>query len=168
MIQALTEEILNRLLIEVNEYKIEKKPLDNSLFKKIRKLISHYNIPRPFDDNIEDYLESLLEWPRRNLFTYGTLMPGEVNHKILGSLVGVWQKGHLKGKLYKLGWGMDYGLPAMRWDPKGQEIPGHLFISKQMDWQLLDNFEGPQYQRVWVLVLANNKVLAVANAYQGV
>ena len=167
MIRSFTEKTLNKLLTEINECKLDKRPLDHTFFKKIGKYISNYEVPPPLDENVEDYLESLLEWPRRNLFTYGTLMPGEAHHKILDPWIGLWQKGYSKGNLYSMGWGMDYGLPAMKWDPQGQDIPGYLFISKQLDWQVLDNFEGAQYQRIWVLVMVDDKVLSVANAYQG-
>ena len=168
MIQSFSEETMNQLLAEINKYKIDRRPMDKSLLEVIEKSVSSYGIPRSFDGNVESYLEALLGWPRHNLFTYGTLMPGEVNHQILDSSFGAWQKGHSKGHLFKIGWGMDYGLPAMKWDPQGQIIPGRLFVSKQLDWQMLDDFEGPQYQRIWVLVFGKDKILAVANAYQGV
>ena len=167
MLRLFNEKALNNILTAVNERKTNQQPLDKDFFDEIRKYISDIDVPKPLDEHVEDYLESLLEWPRRNLFTYGTLMPGEANHKLLDSLVGVWQTGYSKGNLYKMGRGMDFGLPAMKWDPYGPAIPGHLFISKQIDWFALDNFEGPRYQRIWVLVLTNDKVLAVANAYQG-
>lgn len=83
------------------------------------------------------------------LATYGTLVPGEVNHHQLDGLKGTWTNGTVRGRLYQEGWGAAHNCPGMVPDPQGQEIDVHLFHSEDLPkhWARLDAFEGSEYQR---------------------
>ena len=83
------------------------------------------------------------------LATYGTLIPGEVNHHQLEALRGTWSKGTVRGHLHAKGWGSDLGCPGMVPDPDGAEIAVHIFESQDLPahWERLDLFEGSEYRR---------------------
>ena len=86
----------------------------------------------------------------QRLFVYGTLAPGEPNEHILKKISGRWEKASVKGRLYPLGWGADYGYPAMVLDESAEPIAGLIFSSDELNdfWPVLDEFEGDDYRRV--------------------
>ena len=86
----------------------------------------------------------------QRLFVYGTLAPGEPNEHILKNISGRWEKASVKGRLYPLGWGADYGYPAMVLDESAEPISGLIFSSDELSdfWPDLDKFEGDDYRRV--------------------
>ncbi|MFK7946548.1 MAG: gamma-glutamylcyclotransferase [Saprospiraceae bacterium] len=64
------------------------------------------------------------------------------------------EKGIVKGKLYKIGWGANLGYYGFKHVPieEQEEIPAHILFSNQLtkNWQMLDDFEGEEYQRVLI------------------
>jgi hypothetical protein len=48
------------------------------------------------------------------LAVYGTLAPGQPNHRVLAPLGGEWTDGMIEGDLIPLGWGADLGYPGFR------------------------------------------------------
>ena len=92
------------------------------------------------------------------LATYGTLIPGQVNHHQLQGLKGYWTTGTVRGRLFEEGWGAAHNCPGMVPDPQGQEIPVHLFHSDDLPqhWARLDTFEGAEYRREAITVATSN------------
>ncbi|RLZ11253.1 gamma-glutamylcyclotransferase [Acinetobacter sp. 2JN-4] len=84
------------------------------------------------------------------LFVYGTLCPNRENAHILGGIGGDWQKAFVRGTVHILDWGPDKGLPAIVLNQKDALVEGYLFSTEKLqeNWQMLDDFEGFQYQRV--------------------
>ena len=84
------------------------------------------------------------------LATYGSLAPGGPNAHQLAGLTGRWLEGHVNGRLVSDGWGASIGFPALILDPEGSAIPVFVFESVDLPahWSRLDDFEGPDYQRV--------------------
>ena len=86
------------------------------------------------------------------LFVYGTLCPNQENAHILGGIGGDWQKASVHGTIHILDWGPDKGLPAIILNDKDSLVEGYLFRTEKLaeNWQMLDDFEGFQYERVVV------------------
>ena len=86
------------------------------------------------------------------LFVYGTLCPNRENAHILGGIGGDWQKASVHGTIHILDWGPDKGLPAIILNEKDALVEGYLFSTEKLaeNWQMLDDFEGFQYERVVV------------------
>ena len=84
------------------------------------------------------------------LFVYGTLCPNRENAHILGGIGGDWQKASVHGTIHILDWGPDKGLPALVLAEQDPLIMGYLFSTEKLkqNWQMLDEFEGFQYERV--------------------
>ncbi|WP_191841387.1 gamma-glutamylcyclotransferase family protein [Catellatospora chokoriensis] len=88
--------------------------------------------------------------PTRRLATYGSLAPGKPNHHQLNDLAGRWFPGHVHGRLIEQGWGSALGFPGLAVDPDGERVGVEVFESGDLPehWPRLDEFEGPQYERV--------------------
>lgn len=88
--------------------------------------------------------------PTHRLATYGSLAPGKPNHHHLHGLDGRWFPGHVHGRLVDAGWGSALGFPGLAVDPDGGRVGVHVFESRDLPahWTRLDEFEGPQYERV--------------------
>ena len=88
------------------------------------------------------------------LAVYGSLAPGQANHRELAGLNGGWQPGVVRGRLVESGWGAAQGYPGLRPDPLGPEVMLQLFTSEDLPdhWERLDAFEGEEYERVVVEV----------------
>lgn len=86
------------------------------------------------------------------LFVYGTLCPGRENQHILQSIGGEWLKGGVRGVVHTLDWGPDIGLPAIVLDSTASIVEGYVFKTEKLaqNWEMLDDFEGMQYERVKV------------------
>lgn len=84
------------------------------------------------------------------LFVYGTLAPRRPNEHVLGDVPGTWEPATVRGDLVEAGWGAAAGYPALVLRDDGADVRGFLFSSAALDeqWQVLDDFEGPGYQRV--------------------
>lgn len=88
------------------------------------------------------------------LFAYGTLCPNRENAHILANIGGNWQKGWVNGVVHTLDWGPDQGLPALVLDEQAELVQGFIFSTENLaqHLQMLDDFEGFQYERVRVNV----------------
>ena len=86
------------------------------------------------------------------LFVYGTLCPNRENAHILAGIGGDWEKASIHGTIHILDWGPDKGLPAIILNEKDALVEGYLFSTEKLaeNWQMLDDFEGFQYERVVV------------------
>jgi len=85
-----------------------------------------------------------------NLFVYGTLQKGRQHESLLKKINGNWKKGYVKGKLFNINSGENYGYPAVKLNKKGSKIFGMIFQSKDLKKNLkkIDQFEGSDYKRV--------------------
>jgi len=92
--------------------------------------------------------------PIRSLFVYGTLAPGQPNEHILKPLSGTWRRGTVTGFLHDRGWGAGQGYSGIELDHHGDDVHGQIFTSPGLDdfWQILDEFEGGEYQRALTTV----------------
>lgn len=117
--------------------------------------------------HVEAVLDALYATSRR-LAVYGSLAPGEANHRALADLSGVWSDGYVRGEYSPTGWGATMGFPAMRWRPDGRRIPVGLLVADALPehWERLDAFEGAEYCRVLVPVFRDEAIVAVANIYE--
>lgn len=88
------------------------------------------------------------------LAVYGSLGPGRANHHQVANLDGVWVRGSVRGELVNDGWGAALGFPGLRLDEEGASIDVDLLESFDLpsNWNRLDVFEGPGYQRVLATV----------------
>ncbi|ENX53108.1 MULTISPECIES: gamma-glutamylcyclotransferase family protein [Acinetobacter] len=101
------------------------------------------------------------------LFVYGTLCPNRENAHILGGIGGDWQQASVHGTIHILDWGPDQGLPAMVLNEADPLVEGYLFSTEKLEqnWQMLDDFEGIQYQRVKVQVQLSDGSTRLAWTY---
>ena len=105
---------------------------------------------------------------QNRLAVYGSLAPGRSNHRQLQDLPGEWHPGcSVRGELADRGWSAGLGFPTLRWSASGPPVPVDVFISEELPahWARLDEFEGPDYQRIVVPVFFGAHVVAVANLY---
>ncbi|EOR09749.1 gamma-glutamylcyclotransferase [Acinetobacter sp. ANC 3926] len=88
------------------------------------------------------------------LFVYGTLCPNRENAHILEGIGGGWQQASVHGSIHILDWGPDQGLPAIVLNDQDPLVEGYVFSTDKLEqnWQMLDDFEGMQYQRTVVEV----------------
>lgn len=88
------------------------------------------------------------------LFVYGTLCPNRENSHWLENIGGTWQKASVNGVVHILDWGPDRGLPAIVLDQNAPPVAGYCFSTEKLaqHWDILDEFEGMQYQRVQALI----------------
>ncbi len=103
-----------------------------------------------------------MKGPENNLFVYGSLALGGANQHILKPLSGTWKRGTVKGFLHNQGWGADQGFPGIELDRHGDLVQGQVFSSKGLSayWEVLDDFEGEEYQRaVTEVSLPNGKTI---------
>ncbi len=121
--------------------------------------------------DIEDSadIDRRFDRPSTRLAVYGSLAPGESNHEIIENVAGTWNPGFVRGDLFRKGWGMHVGFPAMTWDPESRNrINVQVFTSEDLSahWDRLDDFEGEDYLRILVPVegLAGGPI--VANIYR--
>ena len=84
------------------------------------------------------------------LATYGSLAPGQTNHRQLDALRGTWRKGTVRGRLVDAGWGSSIGFPGLVLDDEDFEVPVAVLESFDLPrpWDRLDEFEGDGYRRV--------------------
>ncbi|MFW6744361.1 gamma-glutamylcyclotransferase family protein [Acinetobacter pittii] len=102
------------------------------------------------------------------LFVYGTLCPNKANAHILEQIGGTWTKASVRGIIHILDWGPDQGLKAIVLDPQAELVEGYLFSTEKLaeNWQMLDDFEGFQYERVIVDVMLESGETVKAWTYQ--
>jgi gamma-glutamylcyclotransferase (GGCT)/AIG2-like uncharacterized protein YtfP len=90
----------------------------------------------------------------RVLAAYGSLRPGQSNHRIVAGIVGTWSYGAVSGHVREVRWGPDEVYPGLVLDPAGPRVPVAVLTSAELPehWARLDAFEGPDYRRVVVPV----------------
>ena len=130
-----------------------------------RRLLAIHLLRARGDATIADALQDALAGALgadRLLAAYGSLAPGEENHRELAALAGRWRPGTVRGRLLDRGWGARLGFPVLRWDPAGPQVAVQLFESDDLPrhWDHLDAFEGPDYERRLVPVCCAEGVLA--------
>ena len=106
------------------------------------------------------------------LAVYGSLAPGKSNYHIVEPLGGEWTDGFIEGDLFQTGWGAALGYWAFRPRAGGERIAVKVLTSPRLSgaWQMLDDFEGSEYERILVAVFKNGsadppELLTVANIY---
>ncbi|RXK01221.1 hypothetical protein CRU98_01870 [Arcobacter sp. CECT 8986] len=102
------------------------------------------------------------------LFIYGTLAPGIPNEHKLSDIKGVWKEATVKGRLHQEGWGAQMGYPGIVLDETAQSVQGFLFSSDELykKWELLDSFEGDEYQRTLTKVQLSDGTIEEAFIYE--
>lgn len=93
------------------------------------------------------------------LAVYGTLAPGRSNHNQLDGLGGQWRKATARGRLIARGWTATEDYPAFFPDAEAPPVDLLLFESVDLPrhWSRLDDFEGPAYRRVPIIVTIDGK-----------
>jgi gamma-glutamylcyclotransferase (GGCT)/AIG2-like uncharacterized protein YtfP len=84
--------------------------------------------------------------PEIRLISYGTLRPGEANHRLVAGLRGAcWKRGYVEGVLQLGGC-----YPRLQLRSPGRRIPVQVLESPELPkhWKRLDKFEGRRYRRV--------------------
>ena len=73
---------------------------------------------------------------------------------MMAGMEGTWRNAVLRGSLLDQGWGAGEGFPGFRWDGSETPVAAQVFASADLPrhWQRLDEFEGPEYQRILVPV----------------
>jgi gamma-glutamylcyclotransferase (GGCT)/AIG2-like uncharacterized protein YtfP len=106
------------------------------------------------------------------LAVYGSLAPGKANYHIVEPLGGEWTDGFIEGDLFQTGWGAALGYWAFLPRAGGKRIAVKVLTSPRLSgaWQMLDDFEGSEYERILVAVFRNGsaeppELLTVANIY---
>jgi pimeloyl-ACP methyl ester carboxylesterase len=104
----------------------------------------------------------------QHIFVYGTLRPGDSNEHVMKDIRGEWRDASISGVWHKEGWGYEkFGLPGMVVDKNGEEIKGLIFSSANLQeyWVTIDNFEGPDYERVKTQAVCPNGDVIEVNVY---
>lgn len=107
------------------------------------------------DDDIRAHSEDATEairvsiGPDCRLAVYGSLAPGQPNHRQLSSLSGRWIEGIVCGRLIDEGWGAELGYPGIVLDPDAGAVGVQVLESPDLPkhWTRLDEFEGSGYRR---------------------
>ncbi|WP_420634200.1 gamma-glutamylcyclotransferase family protein [Candidatus Palauibacter sp.] len=99
---------------------------------------------------LERLVEGLLDYPERRLAAYGSLLPGENNHRHVATLVGRWVPGTVEGTLHDRGWASREGYPGFVHRIPGDRLALKVFESLALPdaWKRLDAFEGAAYRRI--------------------
>jgi len=104
--------------------------------------------------------------PETALATYGTLMPGEINHHIVRPIDGEWIEAAVRGYLFDIGWGAADGFPGIVPAADGNLVPVAVLRSDRLDrhWRDLDRFEGPGYRRSPIEVMTRDGATSLGRA----
>jgi gamma-glutamylcyclotransferase (GGCT)/AIG2-like uncharacterized protein YtfP len=93
--------------------------------------------------------------PERALAVYGTLAPGESNHRVVAGIDGRWVEAALRGHRFHARWRGMPGYPGFVADSDGPVVPVLVLVADAIadHWERLDDFEGPGYRRREIEVL---------------
>ena len=113
---------------------------------------------------IEDFFDILFDNPSRRLAVYGTLVPDGPNASVLAGMKGQWHEGKVNGVIEHRD-----GFLEFHWELTAEAVSVKVLSTSQLAKQFdqLDRFEGPRYQRKLVPVLIDEKKY-VCNIYQGI
>ncbi len=102
-------------------------------------------------------------WPAR-LATYGTLRIGHVGHDVVAPVGGHWSEGFVRGWYSPDGFGRTLGFPGVILDPDGELIAVSVLHAAALDqwWPVVDDYEGPCYERVVTDVVDEQGTVIVA------
>lgn len=140
-----------------------------------RRMASRSVMPAPNSSKAAQQLNAIFE-TINTLAVYGTLAPGLQNYHVVEPLGGEWTEGLIEGDLQPTGWGATLGYPAFRPKVGGPTLRIKILKSKLLteNWGRVDDFEGPDYQRVLVPVFCaddqelspdSRRLYTVANLY---
>lgn len=146
-----------------------------ALIEIVNKARAQTNFPTLHNTPEEQQLNELFG-THQTLAVYGTLAPGRQNYHIVEPLGGEWTDGLIEGTLQETGWGATMGYPAFRPAAGGTIVQIKVLRSTALPagWRPVDEFEGPDYQRILVPVfhleeVPNNNqpriLYTVANLY---
>jgi gamma-glutamylcyclotransferase (GGCT)/AIG2-like uncharacterized protein YtfP len=161
--------------------------MDYPSLSEVRRLVEEANVPRwrgeaSGGDDVSDArrAEQRLDehfGTGHTLATYGTLVPGRPNHRVVAPLGGEWTEGLIEGDLLSLGWGAELGYPGFRPRAGGDAVAVWVLTAPSLAgaWPELDRFEGEGYRRILVAVFAKEtgsaqeagerRLYTVANLY---
>jgi len=130
----------------------------------MRRARDAYALDMYFIDNKKVFEEHPAQY---KLASYGTLAPGRPNHHVMSSMDGRWSTGFVRGHLKQVGWGNEFGYPALIPDAEGEKIPVHIFESQDLpeNWDRLDAFETDEYARI-ILPIETENGLIEASIYR--
>lgn len=100
----------------------------------------------------------------QQLAVYGTLAPGEANHREVAAVGGEWRAATVRGHRSV------HDYPVFTWDEAAAPVAVLLLVAERLPshWRALDAFEGPSYCRVLVPVDGGDGRTTVANLYEAV
>jgi gamma-glutamylcyclotransferase (GGCT)/AIG2-like uncharacterized protein YtfP len=115
---------------------------------------------------LEQHIDRALGQPSTRLAAYGSLRPGEANHREVAGLGGRWSAGVVRGHLLAAAPATG-GYPMLAPDARGEPCAVLLLESGALPdaWPRLDAFEGRLYRRELALVELSDGALCVANLY---
>lgn len=111
---------------------------------------------------LELIFEQIFDYPSRRLVSYGTLKPGKVNHGLLEDVKGEWHEVLIQGTITE-----EHGLEYFSWSTAAERIQAQMLVSPHpiQCFPELDQFEGREYERIWIPVLEKQDKWTIANIY---
>ena len=106
-------------------------------------------------------IKLVLDRPDERLVVYGTLAPGQPNHRIIEDLDGDISGCYVSGHVIETD-----GLPFFTWGAATGDVKAQLLRSRQLPdmWESLDRFEGGGYKRRLIPATTGSGLL-VASIY---
>jgi gamma-glutamylcyclotransferase (GGCT)/AIG2-like uncharacterized protein YtfP len=98
---------------------------------------------------ISRFFDVLFRSPNNRFAAYGTLRPGECNHRLIEKLGNNWVSGSVRGTLTE-----HNGFLQLVWNNSGEKVKVEVLNSAKLPdkFDTLDSFEGRDYQRILVPV----------------
>ncbi len=98
----------------------------------------------------------------QHLAVYGTLAPGESNHREVAQLVGTWSRIRVRGHRAVR------RDPVFRWDEAAPHVDMLLLTASALaaQWPRLDAFEGTDYRRILVPAWRTDDTIVVVQLYE--
>jgi gamma-glutamylcyclotransferase (GGCT)/AIG2-like uncharacterized protein YtfP len=105
--------------------------------------------------------------PEKTLIVYGSLAPNASNFSVVAHIKGDWERGIVRGRLFKEGWGSESGYWGFKHSKNEEEIPVFVLISDELlnNWAYLDDFEGDEYKRILAKFTLQNGQIGVGFIY---
>ena len=111
----------------------------------------------------ESFFDAVFDQPSQRLAVYGSLRPGGSNAAQMSGIEGDWRDGTVHGVVEQPGEYLEF-----TWDVAAPPVSVMVFSAPRLseDFDRLDDFEGPDYQRTLVPV-AIDGLIHVCNIYEG-